>query len=176
MDTAPFTFWDSTRQDFQHPTAAEKQWIISIFSATRLTIVWPEIFIKTPSPPIHLPLTVACVPCLFVPPGHLTSHLSTSMDYCNPRLPDPVPMQFHFGKWARPSKQQYEAVFRELSTIMGIRSVNFVDSDNRRTQSRRWTGVQKEIAPGESCPGISRYTITIQCHLGPEGPRTREGD
>lgn len=164
-DTAPFTLWDSTHQGFRHPTVSERQWIISTFSATRLTIAWPEIFIETPLPPTPVPLTVACVPCLFVPPGHPMPPLSADIDHCNPRLPDPVPVQFHFGKWARPSKQQYEAVLRELSAIMSIRSVNFVHSliivELRADDGREY---ERRSLPGRVA--MSHYTIIVQYHFG----------
>ncbi|EFR03719.1 hypothetical protein MGYG_06716 [Nannizzia gypsea CBS 118893] len=127
-DRAPFTLWDSSQQDFRYPTGPEKQWIMSTFSATGLTISWPEIFIETASPPTPVPLTVACVPCLFIPPGHPAQPLSADISYCDPRLPDPVPVQFHYSKWGRPSKQEYEVVFRKLSDIMNIRAINFVHS------------------------------------------------
>ncbi|EGD92123.1 hypothetical protein H112_00410 [Trichophyton rubrum D6] len=127
-DKAPFTLWDSSQQDFRYPTSSEKQWILNTFSATGLTISWPEIFIETRSPPVPVPLTVACVPCLFVPPDHPVNPLSADISYCNPRLPDPIPVIFHYSKWGKPSKEEYQVVFHKLKDMMNIRSISFVHS------------------------------------------------
>ncbi|EFE42603.1 hypothetical protein TRV_02648 [Trichophyton verrucosum HKI 0517] len=127
-DKAPFTLWDNSQQDFRYPTSSEKQWILDTFSATGLTISWPEIFIETRSPPVPVPLTVACVPCLFVPPDHPVNPLSADISYCNPRLPDPIPVKFHYSKWGKPSIEEYQVVFHKLKDMMNIKSIGFVHS------------------------------------------------
>ena len=68
LDEAPFSLWDSAKNDFRLPTAFEKNWLITRYNATAIGFQFPIMVIETLSPPKPLPLTVAAVAVSFVPP------------------------------------------------------------------------------------------------------------
>jgi hypothetical protein len=135
-DTAPFSLWDQKTKDFRSPTKVETGWIFDRYSARGITILWPILIIETEHPPSPLPLTVACVAALFVPPpdppegenrfpsAYGPSFLQVNTSFASPRVPDPI-SHYKLEPWKIPSRQQQEHVLEVLSPMMNIKRLNF---------------------------------------------------
>jgi hypothetical protein len=92
-----------------------------------ITLQWPILIIETEHPPSPLPLTVACVAALFVPPpnppkgenrfhsSYGPSFLQVNTSFATPRVPDPISHD-KLEPWKIPSRQQQEHVLEVLSS------------------------------------------------------------
>jgi hypothetical protein len=67
-DHAPFSLWNEEKQDFRTPTAQERRFIAKTYNVERLELHDYLMVIETSNPPKPVPLTVACIPAIFVPP------------------------------------------------------------------------------------------------------------
>lgn len=135
-DSAPFTLWDKEKQDFRHPTPIEKNWIVSRYRATAISVRWPIIVIETAEPPSPLPLTVECIAAVFVPPArsadsnetisplYAAARIQLTTNYASPRIPDPV-STFRLKAWTYPTRQQREHIIQALYSIVSIKRVSF---------------------------------------------------
>ena len=124
-DDAPFSLFDQTSQDFRQPTLKEWEWIMNMYSASRIGLYFPTIVIETENPPDPLPLTVATVAARFVPPPSSPSELTPLYDarplkftnnYAGMRGPED-PLDFQFHKWMQPSTEQLDTLVRVLCQI-----------------------------------------------------------
>lgn len=135
-DSAPFALWDKEKQDFRYPTPTEKNWIVSRYRSTAISVRWPVIFIETAEPPSPLPLTVGCVAAVFVPaagdanpietvsPLYATACIELTTNYASPRVTDPV-SSFRLKAWTFPTRQQREHIIKALHTLVSVKRINF---------------------------------------------------
>jgi len=124
-DHVPFSLWSEDRQDFRKATRQEMRYIVEIYNAERIEFQDCLIVIETFNPPKPVPLTVACTPAIFVPPGQKRRYMYGSAPYANPRVRDPCP---HLG-WRRmqtPRKSQMIDVISVLTELANIQRVNFL--------------------------------------------------
>ncbi|PLN82298.1 hypothetical protein BDW42DRAFT_167033 [Aspergillus taichungensis] len=171
-DIAPFSLWDEESSAFQHPTDHESWWIFETFDAVSVSFLWPRIIIETATPPSPAPLTVACVAAIFIPIGSRYTPLATKTSYSNPRMADPIPIQFRWPKWKRPTKEQCRAVWESLGQIMNVEAMNFIPPIiiiELRHDEKKY---EKRSLPGKVAGRIAVY------HHGPRSfwetvPQTR---
>jgi hypothetical protein len=102
-DRSPFSLWNEEKQDFRKATTQEKISIVKTYNAERLEFHDYLMVIETSNPPKPVPLTVACIPTIFVPPGQRRKYMIGSAPYVGPRVRDPCP---HLS-WGRISVVDY---------------------------------------------------------------------
>lgn len=137
-DTAPFSLWDQDEKEFRGPTNLERAWIFSCYHATAVDLHWPVIVIETACPPSPLPVTVACVAAIFVPPpdpsmgdgvhpslAYRPSMITVNTSFASPRVPDPI-SAYKLEAWKIPTRKQQEDVLRVLHTLMNLKRVSFL--------------------------------------------------
>ena len=137
LDTAPFSLWDTENHDFRHATPLEQQWIISQFKATAIGFQFPVLVIVTSDPPSPLPLTVASVAVVFIPPRQPVDDslearlipdvrpLSVTTNYAGPRRPTD-PLDFTFPKWTEPTEPQITALLAALVVFCNPRQIHIL--------------------------------------------------
>jgi hypothetical protein len=123
-DHAPFSLWNEEKQDFRNATAQEARSIAETYNAKRLEFDDYLMVIETPNPPKPVPLTVACVPAIFVPPGQGRKHMMGLAPYVGPRVRDPCP-HLSWGRMRTPTKSQMADVISVLMQFVSIRKVHF---------------------------------------------------
>ena len=130
-DDAPFTLWDSDKQDFRLPVKEEQAWFNTKFPDSVIRTRWPILVIETKTPPAPLPLTIAGVAAKFVPPqpmlGPLKEHLPIHItnNYLNLRSSiDPV--HFNIPKWQKPTMKQRQELVRVVSTFCNPKWIHVV--------------------------------------------------
>src|SRR5271154_1644933 len=104
-DHAPFSLWDEEKQDFRKATAQEARSIAKTYNAKRLEFHDYLMVIETSNPPKPVPLTVACVPTIFVPPGQGRKYMMGLASSLGPRVRDPCP-HLSWGRMRTPTKPQ----------------------------------------------------------------------
>lgn len=124
-DQVPFSLWSEDRQDFRGATFQEKRHVQEIYDAERLEFHGKLIVVETYSPPRLVPLTVACTPAIFIPPGQGRKFMCGLATYPNPRVPDPCP-QLGWKRMQTPQKSEMANVITALVELMNIRRVNFL--------------------------------------------------
>jgi hypothetical protein len=139
LDKAPFSLWDSEKNDFRLPTDLEVSWLITHYNPTAIDFQFPIIVIETVSPPEPLPLTVAAVAVNFVPPSTKPVHdvnglrmeplfnarPGVATNYAGPR--EPVdPLSFKFRKWTQPSDEELRVLVEQLFTFCNPRMVHIL--------------------------------------------------
>jgi hypothetical protein len=80
--------------------------------------------IETSNPPKPVPLTVACIPAIFVPPGQGRKYLMGLAPYVGPRVRDPCP-HLSWGRMRTPTKSQMADVISVLMEFVSIKKVHF---------------------------------------------------
>ena len=80
--------------------------------------------IETSDPPQPVPLTVACVPTIFVPPGQPRKYLMGLAPYVGPRVRDPCP-HLSWGRMQTPTNSQIADVISVLMQFVSIKKVHF---------------------------------------------------
>jgi hypothetical protein len=124
-DRAPFSLWNEEKQDFRSATTQEKRSILETYNAERLEFHDYHIVIETSNPPRPVPLTVACTPAIFVPPGQGRKHMSGSAPYVGPRVRDPCP-NVSWGRMQTPKISQMTDVISVLMQLVDIKRVSFL--------------------------------------------------
>lgn len=128
-DSAPFTLWDETTQDFRHPNKDEEQWLIQKFNPIKISFRYPRLIVITNTPPKPIPLTIAGVTAVFAPQGSEPKYLAGCSPCVGPRLPDPC-SGIRWPRWGSPNKNQMEGIVEALSNLANIRRVNFFPGMN----------------------------------------------
>jgi hypothetical protein len=80
--------------------------------------------IETSNPPKPIPLTVACIPTIFVPPGQRRKYMKGSAPYVGPRIRDPCP-HLSWGRMQTPTNSQMADVISVLMQLVSIKRVHF---------------------------------------------------
>lgn len=128
-DDAPFSLWVAQKGIFRKTTAEENRWILDQYQSPEFYSRADRIFIYTPNPPTPVPLTLGCVPVVFLPVHDMTAHFDEMpwpKPVCfNPNVPDP--MGFRIGKWALPTQAQWETVATFLCSKFPIKTITFID-------------------------------------------------
>ena len=101
-DHAPFSLWNEEKQDFRQATAQEAGSIMETYTAKRLEFHDYLMVIETSNPPKPVPLTVACIPAIFVPPGQGRKYMMGLAPYVGPRVRDPCP-HLSWGRMRTPT-------------------------------------------------------------------------
>ncbi|PKX90721.1 uncharacterized protein P174DRAFT_376226 [Aspergillus novofumigatus IBT 16806] len=116
-DTAPFTLWDAENRKFRTPDRNEMQWIHKKFGDGNLGQSGWFMWIETANPPQPIPLTLACMPVIFVGIGACPTEAIPETPYPNPRIQDPCPTLI-WPKMAFPTKQQNITLLRALEPFV----------------------------------------------------------
>jgi hypothetical protein len=80
--------------------------------------------IETSTPPEPVPLTVACIPTIFVPPGQGRKHTFALAPYGSGRVRDPCP-HLSWGRMRTPTNSQMVDVISVLMELVNIKKVHF---------------------------------------------------
>ena len=181
-DTAPFTLWDDLNRKYRLPTEEEYQWASNKFGYRSLMMSGWLICIETNNPPNPVPLTVGCMPAIFIginetfhepspnapygnprvpdPCPHLRlPHPSPNGPYSNPRVPDPCP-HLHLPRMEFPTDADNVAVLKALEPLANIRAVVYLPW---------WTVVElvygdNRVYGPRSLPGTVAGRTTIYHH------------
>ena len=81
--------------------------------------------IETSTPPKPVPLTVACIPTIFVPPGQPCKYMMGLAPYVGPRVRDPCP-HLSWGRMRTPTNSQMADVISVLMQLVNIKKVHFL--------------------------------------------------
>ncbi|KOS42617.1 hypothetical protein ACN38_g6477 [Penicillium nordicum] len=109
-DDVPFTLWDEHTEKFRLASRSEMSYIIEKYQAT--------------NPPKPIPLTVACMPTRFVPPGSGNLTLYGLAPYGSHRIADPC-AKVSWRRTESPTKSQMCAVVSAVSELANVRRINF---------------------------------------------------
>jgi hypothetical protein len=123
-DHAPFSLWNEEKQDFRDATAQEARFIAETYTAKRLEFHDYLMVIETSNPPKPVPLTVACIPAIFVPPDQGRKYMMGLAPYVGPRVRDPCP-HLRWGRMRTPTKSQMADVISILMQFVSIKKVHF---------------------------------------------------
>jgi hypothetical protein len=127
-DKALFSLWKERERRFRAPTNDEKQWIFTTFDAVRVGRLGHYMWIETGNLPSPTPLTVACMPVLFVGVGEAPEELSpNAAHYSNPRLPDPC-SHIKWPQLSNPKRAERSGVLAALHGIVNPRAVIYLPS------------------------------------------------
>ena len=127
-DKAPFSLWNQSDRRFLPPTKDQGAWICANFSACGMGWMLHFMYIETDQPPEQVPLTLGCMPVLFVGKGEAPrSPTPSAMHYANPRVKDPCP-QISWPRLSNPQKHQKTAVLSYLAEIVNPRAIYFLPS------------------------------------------------
>jgi hypothetical protein len=129
-DDAPFNLWIAKKKIFREATPEENDWILAQYQAHGLYSRIDRIFVYTPNPPTPVPLTLGCVPVVFLPVHDMKAHYDEmpwpKPLHLDPHVPDP--MGFRIGKWALPTEVQWEMVATFLCSIVPVKTITFLGS------------------------------------------------
>jgi hypothetical protein len=125
-DKAPFTLWDAAAMGFRLPTTEEKGWLMTTYKSACIIIHYPRIIFQTDDPPDPVPVTVAGVSALFVPPGFEVPELRASSNYASPRVTALLPELDLSGWHKRPSREELIQVIEALRTVADVIAINVV--------------------------------------------------
>ncbi|KAJ5375059.1 hypothetical protein N7517_007065 [Penicillium concentricum] len=156
-DTAPFSLWDKIERKYRPPTKGEFRWIRNKFGDGTISCYGWFICIKINNPTNQVPLTLGCMPVMFV---HETLHEPfPEALYPNPRLPDPCP---HL-RWPRiefSTDAESTTLLKALEPLANIRPVMYLPS---LTIIELEYGDSRVYGP-RSLPGIVAGRTTIYHH------------
>src|SRR5271168_2055247 len=124
-DHAPFSLWNEEKQDFRNITRQEVGYIFEKCNAERVAFEDYLMIIETSNPPRPVPLTVACMPAIFVPPGQPCKYTIGSAPYVGPRVRDPCP-HLSWGRMQTPTDSQMADVISVLMQLVNIERVHFL--------------------------------------------------
>ncbi|MCJ1347970.1 hypothetical protein MMC31_006200 [Peltigera leucophlebia] len=127
-DKAPFSLWNESDRRFHSPTSNQRAWIIANFSVRGMGWMLHFMYIETDQPPEPVPLTLGCMPVLFVGIGEVPKTPAPSAGYyANPRVKDPCP-QISWPKLSNPKKLQKMAVLTCLTETVNPKAIYFLPS------------------------------------------------
>lgn len=125
-DPVPFTFWEDEVGNYRAPTAQEKRHLLDHFQAESLEFADWMLIVQTAVPPSPVPLTVGCMPAVFLPPGTKRKFILADAPYPNPDVPDPSPVKLR--RLVHPTMDEIVAITGALQSVANIREVNFFPS------------------------------------------------
>ncbi|KAI2731885.1 hypothetical protein CBS147332_1024 [Penicillium roqueforti] len=126
-DTAPFTLWDDTDRKYRLPTKEEFQWISKKFGDGKISLSGWFICIATDNPPKPVPLTLGCMPVMFVGVNQSFLEPLPKAPYPNPRLPDPCP-DLRWPPMGFPTDADNITVLEALEPLAHVRAVMYLPS------------------------------------------------
>ncbi|KAJ5941063.1 hypothetical protein N7516_001231 [Penicillium verrucosum] len=161
-DNAPFTLWDETNRRYRAPMRNEFEWIHQKFGNGKFLKSGWFICIETDNPPKPVPLTLGCMPVIFVRTGETFFEPLPEAPYPNPRLPDPCP----YLRWPLmefPTDADSVAFLEALEPLANVRAVVHLPS---------WTVVELECGDGRvyephSLPGVIAGRTALYHHSQP---------
>lgn len=126
-DNAPFNLWDEDKHDFRKATESEIAWITQTFPGVEgIYLNGPTIQIQTSSPPKPVPITIAGVAALFVPPGFVDKSVPITTRYASSRVNDPVP-SVKLRRLMKPTPDQVEVIVNALCDLADVKALSFYD-------------------------------------------------
>ena len=127
-DKAPFSLWNESDRLFHSPTNNRRAWINANFSVRGMGWKLHFIYKETDQPPEPVPLTLGCMPVLFVGIGEVPKNpVPSAGHYANPRVKDPCP-EVGWPKLRNPKKLQKMAVLTCLAEIVNPKAIYFLPS------------------------------------------------
>ena len=126
-DTMPFTLWDPDRGEYRHPSKTEQTILTEAFHHEEISFLEYMIIIETYKPPRPVPLTIGCMPAIFIPPDtNRASHtLRGEAPYIHPRGHDPCP-HLAITPMQKPPQDKMFAIVDFLKGLMGICGIIFL--------------------------------------------------
>ena len=124
-DCAPFSLWSQEKQDFRPSTREEERWILNEYQADRVEFRGHLIIIETSNLPKPVPLTVGCIPTIFVPIGQRQKFMCGETAYATPRVADSCP-HWPLKRMQNPTTLQMVNIIEALTNLMNVRRVNFL--------------------------------------------------
>ncbi|KAH8682817.1 hypothetical protein BGZ60DRAFT_398780 [Tricladium varicosporioides] len=158
-DRAPFNLWDEKNQEFRTPKDSELQWLCDKFGDGQFGMSGWYLWIEAANPPQPIPLTVGCMPVIFIGPGEEHLEPIPQCPYPNPRVRDPC-AALQWPTMTFPSKEQNTALLVALEPIANVREIIYMP---------HWTIVELEYGDGrnyepKSLPGIVAGRTTLYHH------------
>lgn len=145
---------------FHAPTSSQLEWIEANYDVHVFGRRLNYLYIETDNPPDPVPLTLACMPILFVGKGEPPeNNLPNAGHYANPRITDPCP-NISWPKLSNPKRAQQDTILATLGAFLNMKGILFLPSltvvelihdDNR-------------IYAGQSLPGIVAGRTTLYHH------------
>lgn len=123
-DAFPFYLWEHDNQRYRFPSRDEIKYLIDLYQATSVEYADCLFTVRTPSPPKPVPLTLAGVPAIFVPPAYPRLDLIGAAPYVDPRRSDPCP-ELAWPKGDSPKKVQALEIISVLEKILNVQRVYF---------------------------------------------------
>lgn len=149
-DKAPFSLWDEGARKFHFPSPEQRKWIDDTYDVEGSHFKANCCYLETGNPPKPVPLTLGCMPVVFVGidegPKALIPNAS---HYANPRINDPCP---HIG-WPRlsnPNHAQRIGILTALENFADVESITFLP----RMTVIDLTHDDNRIYDAKSLPGI----------------------
>lgn len=159
-DKAPFSLWDEGARKFHFPTPEQRKWIQDAYDAEGFQFKVNCCYLETRNPPKPVPLTLGCMPVLFVGINERPDALYPNAGhYANPRINDPCP-HISWPKLSNPKNAQRIGILTALENLVNAKSITFLPSmtvvdlvhdDNR-------------IYDAKSLPGIVAGRSTLYHH------------
>jgi hypothetical protein len=158
-DKAPFNLWDEQNREYRMPKGNEVQWLHNKFGDGQFGMSGWYLWIETANPPQPVPLTVGCMPVMFIGIGEEHWEPIPDSPYPNPRVPDPCPA-LHWPIMTFPTKEQNVALLTALEPIANLRAIIYMP---------HWTIVELEYGDGhayepKSLPGTVAGRTTLYHH------------
>lgn len=159
-DKAPFNLWDEQERKYRPlKKGKELQWVRDNFGDGGLGMSGWYMWIETANPPRPVPLTVGCMPVMFIGIGEEHREPIPRTPYSNPRVADPCP-DLHWPTMTFPTKEQNIALLTALKPIANVCAIFYMPN---------WTIVELEHGDGrnydaKSLPGIVARRTALYHH------------
>ncbi|EPE25018.1 hypothetical protein GLAREA_11599 [Glarea lozoyensis ATCC 20868] len=158
-DKAPFNLWDENKREYRMPTGNELKWLRVNFGDGQIGMSGWYLWIETAKPPQPVPLTVGCMPVMFIGIGEEHHEPIPQCLYPSPRIGDPCPT-VRWAKMEFPTKEQNAAILTALQPLASVREIIYMP---------HWTIVELEYGDGRhyeprSLPGTVAGRTTLYHH------------
>jgi hypothetical protein len=158
-DKAPFNLWDTKNRKYRSPKGKELEWLRDNFGDCQFGSSGWYLWIETANPPQPVPLTVGCMPVMFIGIGEEHWEPIPRSPYPNPRVPDPCPA-LQWPIMTFPTKEQNTALLIALQSMANVREIIYMP---------HWTIVELEYGDGriyepKSLPGTVAGRTTLYHH------------
>lgn len=158
-DKAPFNLWDKDIRSFRSLHADEMRWVNKLYGNGTIGMTGWYMWIETETPPQPVPLTLGCMPVLFVGVGERPEENIPISPYPNPRIADPCP-SLSWPSMTFPTREQNIEFLEGLSPLANIKALYHMP---------HWTVVELKYGDGrtyaaKSLPGIVAGRTTLYHH------------
>ncbi|TVY39746.1 hypothetical protein LOCC1_G005486 [Lachnellula occidentalis] len=158
-DKAPFNLWDKKNRAYRLPKGNELGWLRHTFGDGQVGSSGWYLWIETANPPQPVPLTVGCMPVLFIGLGEEHSEPIPKCPYPNPRIPDPCP-GLQWPVLTFPSREHNTALLTALRPMADVREILYMPN---------WIIIELEYEDGRlyearSLPGTVAGRTTLYHH------------